>query len=118
MIGEFSDRLDPAFLGTPELAFGPRDARILAVADSYDAMSTSRPYRVALPPDKVERILIEGSNTQWEKAVIDAFLRCKDRINGIRQRGVGESLSGALDDALKKGSGNREHSSMVSILVK
>ena len=92
-------------------------ARILAVADSYDAMSTSRPYRVALPCERVEQILIEGANTQWEKAVVDAFLRCKERIHAIRQRGVGESLCGALDDALSKGAGRHALSSIVSIIA-
>jgi HD-GYP domain-containing protein (c-di-GMP phosphodiesterase class II) len=95
----------------------PFIARILAVADSYDAMSTSRPYRVAMPFERVEQILIEGANAQWEKAVIDAFVRCKARIHAIHQRGVGESLCGALDDALSKGTGRQALSSMVSILV-
>jgi hypothetical protein len=91
-------------------------ARILAVADSYDAMSTSRPYRVALPPEQVEQTLVAGINTQWEKAVVDAFLRCKERIHAVRERGVGESLCGALDDALSKGTGRQPLSSMVSNL--
>jgi HD-GYP domain-containing protein (c-di-GMP phosphodiesterase class II) len=95
----------------------PLLARILAVADSYDAMSTSRPYRVALPRERVEQILLEGVNTQWEKAVVDGFVRCKDRVHAIRQRGVGESLCGALDDALRKGTGRQTLSSMISILV-
>jgi hypothetical protein len=95
----------------------PFIARILAVADSYDAMCTSRPYRIALPCEKVEQILIEGANTQWEKAVVDAFVRCKERVHAIRQRGVGESLCGALDDALSKGTGRQPHSSMVSSLI-
>lgn len=95
----------------------PLLARILAVADSYDAMSTSRPYRDALPCQRVEQILLEGANTQWEKAVVDAFVRCKERVHAIRQRGVGESLCGALDDALRKGTGRRARSSMVSILI-
>ncbi len=95
----------------------PLLARILAVADSYDAMSTSRPYRVALPCERVEQILIEGANTQWEKAVVDAFVQCKERVHAIRQRGVGESLYGALGDALRKGTGRLALSSMVSILI-
>jgi HD-GYP domain-containing protein (c-di-GMP phosphodiesterase class II) len=95
----------------------PFIARILAVADSYDAMSTSRPYRAALPCERVEQILVEGSNTQWEKAVVDAFVRCKDRVHAIRQRGVGESLCGALDDALRRGTNRKALSSMFSILV-
>ena len=48
---------------------------------------------------------------------MDAFVRCKDRIHAIRQRGVGESLCGALDDALRKGTGGQALSSMVSILA-
>ena len=79
--------------------------------------STSRPYRGALPCERVEQILVEGANTQWEKAVVDAFVQCKERVHAIRQRGVGESLCGALDDALRKGTGRQTFSSMVSILV-
>ncbi|MEJ7637067.1 MAG: HD-GYP domain-containing protein [Singulisphaera sp.] len=93
-------------------------ARVLAVADSYDAMSTTRPYRAALPAERIETILLAGSNTQWEKAIVDAFIRCKDRIHTIRQRGVGESLCGALDDALSKGAGGEVLSAMASILVR
>jgi HD-GYP domain-containing protein (c-di-GMP phosphodiesterase class II) len=95
----------------------PFIARILAVADSYDAMSTSRPYRVAMTSENVEQVLAAGANTQWDKAVVDAFVRCKERVHAIRQRGVGESLCGALDDALQKGTGKQALSSMVSILV-
>jgi len=95
----------------------PFIARVLAVADSYDAMSTSRPYRVAMAADQVERILIEGIDTQWERVVIEAFIRCKDRVHVIRQRGVGESLCGALDDVLRNGKDRRGLSSMVNLLV-
>src|SRR5262249_37448482 len=77
-------------------------ARILAVADGYDAMSTARPYRAALPMNKVEETLAAGAGTQWDKRVVDAFTRCRERIHVIRQRGVGESLSQALDGALRK----------------
>ncbi len=93
-------------------------ARVLAVADSYDAMSTTRPYRAAMPPERIEKILVEGSNAQWEKTIVDAFVRCKERIHAIRQRGVGESLCGALDDALSKGAGGEALSAMVSILAR
>jgi len=80
-------------------------ARILSVADSYDAMSTSRPYRAGLPCHRVEQILVEGAGAQWDGAVIDAFLRCKHLVHAVRQRGVGESLYDAVDDALNRGSG-------------
>ena len=79
----------------------PRLARILAVADSYDAMSTSRPYRKAMSPANVETILTEGAGGQWDPQVIQAFQRAKVRIRLIRERGLGESLRQALDGALR-----------------
>jgi HD-GYP domain-containing protein (c-di-GMP phosphodiesterase class II) len=79
----------------------PLLARILAVADAYDAMSTNRPYRDALPCRKVEEILAKGANTQWDKRIIEAFARCRQKIHTIRQRGVGDSLQLAIDGALR-----------------
>ena len=80
----------------------PLLARILAVADAYDAMSTTRPYRQAMPCRRVEEILQEGSGRQWDKNIVDAFLKCRHKIHAIRQRGVGESLRHALEGALRK----------------
>jgi HD-GYP domain-containing protein (c-di-GMP phosphodiesterase class II) len=79
----------------------PLLARILAVADSFDAMTTNRPYRQALPVPEVERLLEDGAGTQWDARVIDAFRACRLKIHGIRQRGVGESLRHALNDAMR-----------------
>jgi HD-GYP domain-containing protein (c-di-GMP phosphodiesterase class II) len=79
----------------------PLLARILAVADAYDAMSTNRPYRDALPCRKVEEILVKGGGTQWDKRIVEAFLRCRQKIHTIRQRGVGDSLQLAIDGALR-----------------
>ena len=81
----------------------PFIARVIAVADGYDAMSTSRPYRTAMPPAKVEEVLKEGAGRQWDARIVDAFFRCRDRIHAIRQRGVGDSLCTALDGALRNG---------------
>jgi HD-GYP domain-containing protein (c-di-GMP phosphodiesterase class II) len=74
----------------------PLLARILAVADGYDAMSTTRPYRSNMSCAEVERQLQEGKDTQWDARVVDAFLRCRQKVHFIRQRGVGESLNRAL----------------------
>ena len=79
----------------------PRIARILAVADSYDAMSTSRPYRQGLAPDRVEAILLDGSGQQWDPRVIEVFQRIIPRLRSIREHGLGESLRQALDGALR-----------------
>ena len=50
-------------------------ARLMAVADSYDAMTTKRPYRQAMPGEKAALILRQGRAQQWDPAVVDACLR-------------------------------------------
>lgn len=80
----------------------PPLARILAVADSFDAMSSDRPYRRGMSAEKVEEIFHLGTGTQWDPTVVDAFFRCKDRLYSIRQRGIGESLREALDGAMRQ----------------
>ena len=79
----------------------PLLARVLAVADAYDAMSTNRPYRTALPVREVEDRLLKGSGVQWDPRIVEAFAQCRQKIHAIRQRGVGESLRQALDAALR-----------------
>ncbi len=58
----------------------PLFGRILAVADSYDAMTSSRPYRTAMPTAKAEGILLGGAGTQWDPRVVDAFMRALPTI--------------------------------------
>jgi len=55
-------------------------ARVAAVADAYDAMSSDRPYRKGLPQHRVESILRQGAGRQWDAQVIDAFFACRDDI--------------------------------------
>jgi HD-GYP domain-containing protein (c-di-GMP phosphodiesterase class II) len=50
-------------------------SRILAVADSYDAMTTTRAYRPALDRARAIRELEEGSGTQFDAEVVHAFVR-------------------------------------------
>jgi HD-GYP domain-containing protein (c-di-GMP phosphodiesterase class II) len=79
----------------------PLLARILAVADAYDAMSHARAYRDSLPFQRVEEVLQQGAGAQWDKQVVDAFMRCRHRIYAIQQRGLGDSLRQAIDGALR-----------------
>lgn len=53
----------------------PFGARVIAVADSYDAMTSDRPYRKAMPTSKAAMILSEGRGKQWDQQVVDAFLQ-------------------------------------------
>jgi putative nucleotidyltransferase with HDIG domain len=61
----------------------PLAARILAVADAFDAMSSDRPYRKSMADDNVDRILQAGSGQQWDPQVIDAFFRVREDIRRI-----------------------------------
>jgi HD-GYP domain-containing protein (c-di-GMP phosphodiesterase class II) len=78
----------------------PLLARILAVADAYDAMSHQRPYRESLPYHRVEETLMDGAGKQWDGDVVDAFLRCKQRIRDISQRPISSALRHAIETTL------------------
>ena len=56
----------------------PLLARVIAVADSFDAMTTDRPYRNALPIDEARRRLSDGSGSQWDERCIAAILELID----------------------------------------
>ncbi len=61
----------------------PQLARITAVADAYDAMSSDRPYRKGMPAERVNAIFREGSGTQWDPEVVAAFFATRDDISDI-----------------------------------
>ena len=61
----------------------PQIARIVSVADAYDAMTSDRPYRKGIERDKVEQIFREGAGKQWDPAVIAAFFSAKPDILDI-----------------------------------
>jgi diguanylate cyclase (GGDEF)-like protein/putative nucleotidyltransferase with HDIG domain len=53
----------------------PLEARILAVADAYEAMTADRPYRSALGHDAAREELRDASGSQFDPEVVEAFLR-------------------------------------------
>lgn len=73
-------------LGYPDGLKGdeiPIRARIVAVADSYDAMSSQRIYRNQLPLEKIIRELEHNKGTQFDPAIADVFLKLlsEDRVH-------------------------------------
>jgi putative two-component system response regulator len=61
----------------------PIGARIVAVADAWDAMVTDRPYRVGLPREEAMRRLREGGGGQWDERFVRVFVRLvEDRALG------------------------------------
>ena len=61
----------PLGLAGTDIPFG---ARVIAVADSFDAMTSDRPYRRGKPIEVAATILREGSARQWDGRIVDAFL--------------------------------------------
>ncbi|MEZ5154610.1 MAG: diguanylate cyclase [Solirubrobacterales bacterium] len=57
----------------------PLEARILAVAESYDAMTSDRPYRAARTPAEAIGEMGRYSGSQFDGAVVDALVRALDR---------------------------------------
>jgi len=55
----------------------PLDARVLAIADSYDAMISPRPYRSALSVEEAIEEVRRGAGTQFDPKVVDAFLSAR-----------------------------------------
>lgn len=89
-------------LGYPEGLKGdeiPISVRLLTVVDAFEAMTSDRSYRKALPLDKVKKIMEEGIGTQWDEELVKKwfFLVEKKGMEGIKDisgfKGVIELLS-------------------------
>lgn len=77
--------------GYPSGLAGPAidiKARILAVADVYDAMTNPRPYRDSVDPLEVVDMIREQSGTQFDPDVVNAFLQVIDAHGGIENLAV------------------------------
>lgn len=61
----------PTGLKGHEIPFG---ARLIAVADSFDAMISDRPYRKALSANQALQILLEGRGKQWDPQMVNTFV--------------------------------------------
>jgi len=53
----------------------PLAARIVAVADTYEALSSLRPYKPPYPHEKCVEIIRSGRGKQFDPDLVDAFLR-------------------------------------------
>jgi HD-GYP domain-containing protein (c-di-GMP phosphodiesterase class II) len=72
----------PDGLKGTEIPFG---ARIIAVAESFDAMTHDRAGRGALSVSQTAEILLDGRGRQWDPAIVDALLRSIDADCGLRR---------------------------------
>ena len=93
MVAHHHERLDgsgyPSQLSGSEIPLG---ARIIAVADTFDALTSTRAYRPAKRHRDVFRILHEEAGTQLDPLAVQAFSRCYSGFRGI---GAWSIVSGA-----------------------
>ena len=57
----------------------PVDARIVSIVDTYDAMSSNRVYRKALPKDVIKKELLKEKGKQFDPKILDIFISLFDR---------------------------------------
>lgn len=64
----------------------PLSARIMAVADVFDALVAKRVYKPAMPFEKAFSIIKEGSGEHFDPAIVEAFLNAEDRIRAVTEQ--------------------------------
>jgi len=64
----------------------PLAARIVALADVYDALTSDRVYRKKMSHDEAKAIILEGRGTKFDEDVIMAFLNVEDRFIAIKEQ--------------------------------
>ncbi|MBI5606393.1 MAG: HD domain-containing protein, partial [Deltaproteobacteria bacterium] len=77
--------------GYPEGLSGeqiPLIARVLAVADAYDAMTSSRPYRKAMTHNQAIREIKRGACTQFDEKIVQAFLQTSIGSGGDQKKNI------------------------------
>ena len=60
----------------------PLLGRIMAIADVYDALISVRPYKKAFTHEEAAKIIIEGSETQFDPVLVEVFTRTAEKFRG------------------------------------
>jgi putative two-component system response regulator len=64
----------------------PLAARIVAVADAYDAITSERPYKASYDHDEAVRLIAVDRGRHFDPVIVDAFLDCETDFREIRRR--------------------------------
>jgi putative nucleotidyltransferase with HDIG domain len=68
------DKFDGSGYGPSKGDEIPIEARVLAVADAFDTLTSDRPYRRAVTPFEARQIIVSSAGTNFDPAVVDAFV--------------------------------------------
>ncbi|WP_344864693.1 HD-GYP domain-containing protein [Planomonospora alba] len=79
----------------------PEFARIIAVADAFDAMTSDRSYRNARPIEVATEELRKGAGTQFDPVMVNAFLKALDRHGWESPRPVAAPPAGTAETTTK-----------------
>ncbi len=89
----------------------PLAARIVAIADNYDALVSRRPYKEAFPHDKVVAMIRNGAGTQFDPRLVEVFLEIEQEFHEIA-----EMYAAAGRQSLRIATETVEHASNVACL--
>lgn len=63
----------------------PLSARILALADVYDALTSVRCYKAAFSHEQSRAIIVEGAEKHFDPRIVEAFLNCEDQFIQVKK---------------------------------
>lgn len=63
----------------------PLSARIVALADVYDAITSERPYKQAFPHDEAVKIILEEKGFHFDPEIVEAFIDCEELFKQIKK---------------------------------
>jgi CHASE2 domain-containing sensor protein len=64
----------------------PLAGRLMALADSYDALTSRRVYKAPLPHEKAVQIIMEEKGVRFDPEIVDAFLEAKEKFRQIASK--------------------------------
>ncbi len=70
----------------------PVEARIVTVADAYDAITSRRCYKASIPHEKAREILLAAAGQHFDARVVDAFIESEAEILEVKARWAGDEV--------------------------
>jgi len=80
----------------------PLSARICALADVYDALSSRRPYKEPFPHEKCRAIIVEGRGKHFDPDIVDAFLQLEAQFIETRERYADDDPASSLQKLVEE----------------
>lgn len=80
----------------------PLPARVTALGDVYDALTSRRPYKEPFSHEKAKAIIVEGKGSHFDPDVVDAFLAVEDEFIAIAEAHQDEGGPSALEQLIQQ----------------